>query len=75
MTQLFESNWDTTRTALCEGLEGTKRQVMETVLNNTRNELKLMESATAGATSTAGCVARPATKKAASAASSKKGSA
>ena len=51
MSKLFESNWDTTRTALCEGLTGTKRQVMETVLNNTRNELKLMESATAGATS------------------------
>ena len=50
MTKLFESNWDTTRTALCEGLEGTKRQVMETVLNNTRRELALMESATAGAT-------------------------
>jgi len=51
MSKLFESNWDTTRSALCEGLEGTKKQVMETVLNNTRAELKLMESATAGATS------------------------
>ena len=53
MSKLFESNWDTTRAALCEGLEGTKKQVMETVLNNTRRELQLMESATAGATASA----------------------
>lgn len=50
MSKLFESNWQATKTALCEGLEGNRRAVMETVLENTRKELKLMESATAGAT-------------------------
>ena len=50
MSKLFESNWDATREALCEGLEGNKKVVMETVLNNTKAELTLMENATAGAT-------------------------
>ena len=50
MSKLFESNWDATREALCEGLEGNKKAVMETVLENTRKELALMENATAGAT-------------------------
>jgi len=49
---LLESHWVKTKDALCDGLEGTKRKVMETVLDNTRKELSnLMESATAGATS------------------------
>jgi len=50
MSKLFESNWDATKSALCEGLEGNKKAVMETVLENTKRELQLMESATAGAT-------------------------
>lgn len=51
MKKLFESNWDATKQVLCEGLSGTKKAVMETVLENTRAELALMENATAGATS------------------------
>ena len=50
MSKLFESNWSATREALCEGLEGNKKAVMETILENTRAELALMENATAGAT-------------------------
>lgn len=60
MTKLFESQWQATKKALCEGrdlthnMDGTpnpnKKKVMETVLENTRRELKLMENATAGAT-------------------------
>ena len=45
---LFESNWQPTKDALCEGLEGNKRTVMETTLENTRQAL--METAGAGAT-------------------------
>jgi len=45
---LFESNWQPTKDALCEGLEGNKRTVMETTLENTRQAL--METSTAGAT-------------------------
>ena len=45
---LFESNWQPTKDALCEGLEGNKRTVMESVLENTRTAL--METSTAGAT-------------------------
>jgi hypothetical protein len=49
MDNLFEgNNWDTTREALLEGLEGTKRDVMSSVLENTK--VALNESATAGAT-------------------------
>lgn len=49
MENLFEgNNWDNTRDALLEGLEGTKRDVMSSVLENTKVALK--ESATAGAT-------------------------
>jgi hypothetical protein len=49
MENLFEgNNWDTTRDALLEGLEGTKRDVMSSVLENTK--VALNESATAGAT-------------------------
>ena len=50
---LFESNWDSTKQALLEGLEGTKAQVMDTVLENTKKEMtrvSLLEAATAGAT-------------------------
>ena len=45
---LFESNWQPTKDALCEGLEGNRRTVMETTLENTRQAL--METAGAGAT-------------------------
>lgn len=49
MENLFEgNNWDNTRDALLEGLEGTKRDVMSSVLENTK--VALNESATAGAT-------------------------
>ena len=47
MSNLFE-NWDNTRDALLEGLDGTKRDVMSSVLENTK--VALNESATAGAT-------------------------
>lgn len=64
MTKLFESNWKATKEALCEGrdllvnMDGSsnpnKRKVMDTVLENTRQDLMrrnpLMETATAGAT-------------------------
>lgn len=64
MTKLFESNWKETKEALCEGadllrnmdgsLNPTKKRVMETVLENTRQDLMrrnpLMETATAGGT-------------------------
>jgi len=48
MENLFEGkNWDTTRETLLDGLEGNKRDVMSSVLENTKNALT--ESATAGA--------------------------
>jgi len=48
MENLFEgNNWDTTRETLLEGLEGNKRDVMSSVLENTK--VALNESATAGA--------------------------
>jgi len=49
MSELLESRWVDTKTALLEGLQGTKKAVMETTLENTRRYLS--ESATAGATS------------------------
>jgi hypothetical protein len=49
MSQLLESRWSETKEALLEGLQGTKRSVMATTLENTRKYLS--ESATAGATS------------------------
>lgn len=49
MSQLLESRWSETKGALLEGLQGNKRSVMETTLENTRKYLS--ESATAGATS------------------------
>lgn len=64
MSKLFESNWNKTKELLCEGkdlernMDGsvntTKKQALETVLENTYRELTranpLMETATAGAT-------------------------
>ena len=48
MENLFEGkNWDTTRETLLDGLEGNKRDVMSSVLENTKSALT--ESATAGA--------------------------
>ena len=44
---LFESNWQATKDALTDGLEGNKKVVMETTLENTRQHLT--EAATAGA--------------------------
>jgi hypothetical protein len=49
MSELLESRWQDTKTALLEGLQGTKKAVMETTLENTRKYLS--ESASAGATS------------------------
>jgi len=63
MTKLFESQWAVTKKLLCEGKDlthnqdgsanPTKKKMMETVLENTYRELKLMENATAGATNAA----------------------
>lgn len=60
MSKLFESQWQATKKALCEGrdlthnmdgtLSNTKKVMMETVLENTRREMKLFENATVGAT-------------------------
>lgn len=60
-TKLFETQWQATKSALCEGrdlatnFDGSrnenKRKVMETILDNTRRAL--MENATSGATSSA----------------------
>jgi len=47
-TALLESRWDETKDALLEGLQGSKRNSMSVILENTRRHLK--ESATAGAT-------------------------
>lgn len=49
MSELLESRWQETKGALLEGLNGTKKSVMATTLENTRNYLA--ETATAGATS------------------------
>jgi hypothetical protein len=49
MSQLLESRWSETKEALLEGLQGNKRSVMATTLENTRKYLA--ESASAGATS------------------------
>ena len=49
MSQLLESRWSETKDALLEGLQGNKRSVMATTLENTRKYLA--EAATAGATS------------------------
>ena len=49
MSELLESRWHDTKSALLEGLAGTKKAVMASTLENTRRYL--METATAGATS------------------------
>ena len=49
MSELLESRWQETKTALLEGLGGTKKSVMATTLENTRKYLS--ETATAGTTS------------------------
>jgi len=49
MSELLESRWLDTKTALLEGLSGTKKSVMSATLENTRKYLS--ETATAGATS------------------------
>jgi hypothetical protein len=60
MNKLFETQWKQTKAALCEGRDLThnqdgtpnpnKRQTMDTLLENTRRELRLLEAATNGAT-------------------------
>ena len=49
MSELLESRWQDTKTALLEGLNGNKKAVMASTLENTRKYLA--ETATAGATS------------------------
>ena len=48
-SQLLESKWQETKSALMEGVEGTKAKSLDVVLENTRRYLS--EQATAGATS------------------------
>ena len=48
MTQNIFENWDVTKDALTDGLEGNKKVVMESVLENTKSYLS--ESAAAGTT-------------------------
>ena len=53
---LFETHWTATKTALCEGLSGNRKKVMEVILENTRKDLQgksgiLFESASPGASS------------------------
>jgi hypothetical protein len=49
MSELFESKWSETKSALTEGLAGNKKKTMEVTLENTKRYLS--ESASAGATS------------------------
>ena len=49
MSELPETRWQDTKSALLEGLSGNKKSVMEATLENTRKYLS--EAATAGATS------------------------
>ena len=49
MSELLEGRWQDTKNALLEGLDGTKKAVMATTLENTKKYLA--ETATAGATS------------------------
>jgi hypothetical protein len=49
MSELLESRWQETKTALLEGLQGNRKSLIATTLENTRRYLS--ESATAGATS------------------------
>ena len=53
---LFETHWAATKQALCEGLTGNRKKVMDVVLDNTKRELSrmsgiLFESSTPGSTS------------------------
>ena len=48
MSQNLFENWDVTKDALTDGLDGNKKVVMESVLENTKNYLS--ESAAAGST-------------------------
>jgi len=48
MSELLESRWQDTKAALLEGLQGTKKSVMATTLENTKKYLK--ENASAGTT-------------------------
>jgi Major capsid protein Gp23 len=53
---LFEANWNLAKQALCDGLEGNRKRVMEVVLENTKRDLQgrvgvLLENATPGASS------------------------
>lgn len=50
MTKILNEGWKASKAVLTEGLTGNKRKVLETVLENQRQSLKLMESAS-GATS------------------------
>ena len=59
MSELLESRWQDTKTALLEGLTGNKKAVMGVTLENTKRYLS--ESATAGASS-AGNVATARTR-------------
>jgi hypothetical protein len=49
MSELLHGRWQETKEALLEGLQGTKRTVMSTTLENTRKYLS--ESASTGSTS------------------------
>ena len=49
MSELLESRWQETKSALLEGLQGNKKSVMNATLENTKRYLA--ETATAGATS------------------------
>jgi len=49
MSELLESRWQETKSALLEGLQGNKKSVMSATLENTKKYLA--ETATAGATS------------------------
>jgi hypothetical protein len=48
MADALMENWSETKTALTDGLSGTKKSVMETTLENTKSYLS--EAATSGAT-------------------------
>ena len=56
MSELLESRWQDTKTALLEGLEGNKKAVMGVTLENTKRYLA--ESATAGASSAGNVAAK-----------------
>ena len=49
MSEIFESKWGETKSALTEGLDGNKKKEMGVILENTKRHLS--EQATAGATS------------------------